>query len=219
MLKFIKFLILVILVSSCSNVVYKNSLDYGKNLLTFSTPSKEEVKKEEINKFEVNIKSLNYNDNQKSKLKSASEIIKKIFNSVEYKNEVINFTFKGEKKFHENQNKTNEQIYKHLISSAEILIPAENNQMDLTVKMYYSWKNTVGYTYPSDMIVYTNSKFYNKFSPCEVASNLVHEWTHKMGYTHSKQWNKDRDFTVPYGHNTIIEKLCPLALENKLTAN
>jgi hypothetical protein len=89
--------------------------------------------------------------------------------------------------------------------------------MDLKVKMYYSIKNTVGYTYPSDLIVYTNSKFHNSYDACNVASNLTHEWTHKMGFGHDMKWNRDRDYTVPYGHNSIIEKLCPLAKLNKLT--
>ena len=219
MLKFINFFIFLTITTSCSTKIYKNYLDYGKNLITSSIPLKEEIKKEDEIQFEVNIQSLNYNTVQQQKLLKASELIKKIFNSKEYRKEVIEFTFNGEKKFHDNQNRTNEEIYDHLISGAEILIPVKNNQMDLTVKMYYSWRSTVGYTYPSEMTVYTNSKFHNNFGVCEIASNLVHEWTHKMGYSHSKKWNKARDYTVPYGHNTIIEKLCPLALEDRLNLN
>lgn len=214
-----KFLIFLTLLTSCSTNISKNYLDSASNDLILEKAPKEEIKKESIVEFKVNIKSLNYTEVQQQNLLKASELIKKIFNSAEYKKEVIEFTFKGEKKFNENQNKTNDQIYEHLMGGSENLLPEKNNQMDLTVKMYYSWKSTIGYTYPTEMIVYTNSKFHKNFSPCEIASNLVHEWTHKMGYTHSMKWNRDRDFTVPYGHNTIVKKLCPLALEDKLTPN
>jgi uncharacterized protein YjaZ len=176
---------------------------------------------EEINtfndEFNINIKTLNYSEQQNKKVEIAANLLKKIFNSEEYKQEVYNFTFNGQKKFFENNNKTNIEIYDHLMLGAEILLPVINRQMDITVKMYYSWRSTVGYTYPNSLIIYTNSKFHNRYNPCQIASNIAHEWTHKMGYGHSQKWTKERDYTVPYGHNSIIEKLCPLAELDKLT--
>jgi hypothetical protein len=210
--KFIKYFLIISLAISCSIS--------EENKLNFSNISENQSGSDYYNeRFKINIKHVNYNNEQNNKLEAASELLEKIFNSIEYKYEILNFTHRGEKKFHDNQGKSNLEIYKHLMKGAEILMPIENNQMDLTVRMYYSLRSTVGYTYPHVLTVYTNSRFYNRYSACQVASNLAHEWTHKMGYGHSQKWNHDRDFTVPYGHNKIVEKLCPLALEGKLTFN
>lgn len=214
-MKKIKYFFIIILVTSCA--ITNKNYSLKEDFLSFVSSTKEESPN--IEKFKVNIKHLNYTVQQEKKLLESASLLEKIFNSLEYKNEVINFTYKNEKKFHENLGKTNLEIYEHLMLGSEILMPVIDREMDLTVKMYYSFRSTVGYTYPNIMTVYTNRRFHNGFTPCQIASNLAHEWTHKMGYGHSKRWNYDRDFTVPYGHNKIIEKLCPLALENKLTSN
>jgi hypothetical protein len=97
----------------------------------------------------------------------------------------------------------------------ELLSKDANNQLDLLVTMYRKrFSKVVGYTYPSSLVVYTNAKFHDNYDECLVASNLAHEWTHKMGYDHKSltDWA-----SVPYSHSTIIRILCPLARSNKLT--
>lgn len=168
--------------------------------------------------FKVKIIDTNYTKPQKEKLIKAQSIIERVFNSKEYKELVSNHAFNQSKSFFENQKLTNDQIYNKLFLGAETLNPIENNQMDLTVTMYNSkFTSTVGYTYPSSMVVFTNLKFHQYLTPCRVASNLVHEWTHKIGFTHSPKWTKDRDYTVPYAHNMIIESLCSKAETGQLT--
>ncbi len=149
--------------------------------------------------FTVSIKALNYSAKEQEKLDKASLEIARIVNSDEYKLEVLNSTFTN------NLGLSNEGIYHKLFAGAEALIPAVNYQMDLTVKSYYGYNSTVGYTYANVMIVHTNQKFHNKYTHCEVASNLFHEWTHKMGFAHSSA--KDSG-SIPYAHNRIIRKLC-----------
>lgn len=209
-----KILFIIILFISCTTSIQKEE---NNNFIPYYFPHNQEEINTFNSQFSINIKTLNYNDNQNKKIERAALLLKIIFNSEEYKQEVYNFTFKGQKKFFENNNKTNIEIYDQLMLGAEALLPVINRQMDITVKMYYSWRSTVGYTYPNSLIIYTNSKFHNSYTPCQVASNVTHEWTHKMGFGHSQKWTKERDYTVPYGHNTIIEKLCPLAEQNKLT--
>ena len=168
--------------------------------------------------FTTNIQTINYNNEQKEKVIEASNYIKIIFNSAEYRQEVLGFSYDGKKQFVGSNGMTNEEIYEHLRGGAEALNPLINYQMDITLKMYYSMKSTVGYTYPSDTKIYTNSKFHNNYTACQVASNAVHEWTHKMGFSHAAKWDKSRDYSVPYGHNSIVEKLCPLAKQGKLNS-
>lgn len=170
-----------------------------------------------IGVFTTNIKTINYNSTQQAKVDEAAKYIKIIMNSAEYKQEVLGFTYGGKKQFVDNKGMTNEQIYNHLKGGAEALNPVINYQMDITLQMYYKSNSTVGYTYPSDTKIYTNSKFHNSYSSCQVASNTTHEWTHKMGFSHAQKWSNSRDYSVPYGHNSIIEKLCSLAKSGKLT--
>jgi hypothetical protein len=35
----------------------------------------------------------------------------------------------------------------------------------------------------------------------------MHEWMHKIGFTHAVTWSKDRDHTVPYAIGYLIEEL------------
>lgn len=170
--------------------------------------------------FTVNIETINYSEysGATDNLEKASNIIRIIFNSQEYKEAILGHTFKGEKTFNWNEGLTNLQIYEKLFAGAESLMPAVNYQMDLKVKMYYSrFVKTVGYTYPSELIVYTNWKYHGSYDECRIASNLVHEWTHKMGFGHESKSTKDRPYTVPYAHNTIIEGLCDKARKGELT--
>lgn len=169
--------------------------------------------------FTVKVENTNYSkyEGAKAKLDQAEKLIDLVMNSKEYEEEVLNFTHKGVKTFYSNNGLTNAQIYEKLYAGAEALIPAVNYQLDLKVTMYYSNNKTVGYTYPSSMIVNTNWKFHKNYQPCRIASNIVHEWTHKMGFGHSSNYTSNRDFTVPYGHNDIIERLCEKAEKNQLT--
>lgn len=149
--------------------------------------------------FTVVVQDDNYTPAQKEKLKKAEILIAKIFNSEEYKKEILS------RKFTNDKGLSNQALYEKLFAGAEALQPAVNYQMDLKVRMYRSLKPVVGYTYPSDMKVYTNSRFYNRYDECGVASNLVHEWTHKMGFDHSSARDSK---SVPYSHNAIVEALC-----------
>jgi ssRNA-specific RNase YbeY (16S rRNA maturation enzyme) len=150
--------------------------------------------------FTVAIQADNYNPQQLEKLKKAEKIIEKIFNSDDYKQEILKRTFTNTKGL------TNLEIYEKLFAGAEALQPAVNYQMDLRVVMYYQrFTNVVGYTTPKSLIVNTNSKFHDNYDECKVASNLTHEWTHKMGFDHTSAGDSK---SVPYSHNDIVETLC-----------
>lgn len=158
--------------------------------------------------FTVKIVAENYTPEQSAKLEKAEVIIKKIANSQEYKDKVL------KAKFTNTKGMSNEQIYNHLLGGAEALIPLANYQMDLRVKNYYSAGRVVGYTTAKSLIVNTNTKFHKNFTPCRVASNLFHEWTHKMGFDHV---SAKEHTSIPYMHNDFIEDLCALAEQDKLT--
>jgi hypothetical protein len=159
--------------------------------------------------FTVSIKDTNYLDYQKEKLKKAEIVIGKIINSEEFKERVLSFKYNGKISFVDNDNLSNSQTYEKLFAGAEALQPAINYQMDLSVTMYKDSSTTIGYTYPNVLKVYTNKKYHDKYGPCEVAGNLVHEWTHKMGFGHASKYSTSRDYSVPYGVGYLVLELCP----------
>jgi hypothetical protein len=157
--------------------------------------------------FDVNYVLTNFDRGSEDKLLKAIEIIKKVIGSNEFRSKVLNFTFQGKKQFFENKGLSNEEIYQKLLDGREDLKPDVDNQMDLELELYYSWTSTVGYTTPGAMKIYLNSKFYNPFTPSEVAGNVFHEWTHKLGFEHATNYSKERDSTVPYAIGYLIRDL------------
>lgn len=177
-----KLLFLVIILSCSHNVEVKKQDNVVIDPIAVS---------DSVLDFKVSISDTNYNQEQKEKLKKASNILETILNSQEYKKEVIS--------------RNGLSVYDHLTLYGE---------MKLIVTMYKkSLSKVVGYTNKNSPIIYTNSKFHDKYDECLVASNLAHEWTHKMGYGHksASDWS-----SVPYSHSTIMRILCPLAKKNKL---
>lgn len=155
--------------------------------------------------FTVKIENTNYTADQKVKLKKAEELIAKVFNSDKFKNRVLKHIHNKKIAFDSNNGLSNQQIHDKLFAGAESLIPAVNYQMDLKVSMYYKRNIVIGYTTPSSMIVNTNSKFHNGFEPCEIASNLSHEWVHKMGFGHNSATSYN---SVPYAIGYLVGELC-----------
>lgn len=165
-----------------------------------------EVPSEAFN-FDASIKFVNFEVEQEEKVNKAIEIIKKVIASDEFRTKVINFTYNGKRQFLDNKGLTNDQIYLKLIQGAESLVPEEDNEMDLELELYYSSKNTVGYTYPNSMRVWMNTKYFTPYTPTQVAGNVFHEWTHKLGFDHASSYSVARDSSVPYAIGYLIRDL------------
>jgi hypothetical protein len=157
--------------------------------------------------FDADINFRNFKKDDELKVEKAVAIIKKVVRSQEFKNRVINFQYKGKKAFIDNDGLSNAEIYQKLLNGAETLRPVIDHKMDLDLELYYSRKSTVGYTYPSGLRIWMNRKFFNHYTPAEVAGNLFHEWTHKLGFTHAARHSVSRDSSVPYALGYLIEEL------------
>jgi hypothetical protein len=157
--------------------------------------------------FDANIQFHNFDSAQEVKVNKAIEIIKKVVASSEFRNKVLNFTYNGKKQFVDNKGMTNEQIYQALLDGREDLLPEVDHQMDLELELYYSWTSTVGYTTQDVLLIHMNTKFFNPYTPAEVAGNVFHEWTHKLGFDHASSYSVARDSSVPYAIGYLIEEL------------
>jgi hypothetical protein len=97
--------------------------------------------------------------------------------------------------------KTNQEVLDHLLS-LNIL---------LKLQMYRkAFSSASGFTYPSDEVIYLNRKFHDKWNACTIGSNLVHEASHKIGYSHDFNPSPTRPQTVPYSLNSVFDKCCQM---------
>jgi len=170
--------------------------------------------------FKVNIvQADSFTPTQAQKLEAARLLWEKVWNSDEFKTRVLNFQYTYTtgslwwKKsytavgFRWNNDKTNQQIFDHLMSGAELLSPSPDNEADLSITLYTASSSTVGYTYPGTMMQWINSKFFNSFTAADVAGNLSHEYCHKLGYDHEYKATALRPYTVPYAIGYLTGEL------------
>lgn len=105
--------------------------------------------------------------------------------------------FWSSRKLQKTNGRNNSEVYSHL-----------KTPMIIDVEMYYTSSNVYGKTYPSQMKLWFNTKYYNKWDSCQMASNIGHERSHKLGYTHDYNKTKNRPYSVPYSIGTGIKNCC-----------
>ncbi|HLW57741.1 MAG TPA: hypothetical protein VKY27_10170 [Bacteriovoracaceae bacterium] len=215
-------LLTLMIVSSCNNTEQPCDTNNSKQAQTstctpgsappadndqFPVPDVGEVPAE-AHLFNANVSLTNFSVSQEEKVLRAIEMIKKIIRTKEFKERVYNFTYNGKRQFVDNKGLTNEQIYQIIIDGAETLIPEVDNEMDLDLELYTSnFTSTVGYTYPHVLRIWMNTKYFNSYSIAQVAGNVFHEWTHKLGFDHASSYSKSRDSSVPYGLGYLMVEL------------
>jgi len=157
--------------------------------------------------FDTNIYVYNGTTSQRDKIYRAEQKIKDVVRSQAFKDRVINFTYNGVKRFVDNGGLTNTQIYYKILNAAEKLLPTQDNEMDLKIKTYYQYSSTVGYTSSTSMYVNLNTRFLNNYTANETAKTMIHEWLHKLGFSHSAYYSTSRNYSVPYGVGRIMLEL------------
>jgi hypothetical protein len=154
--------------------------------------------------FGTNVTLMDFQPAQEEKYNEAIALVKKVVGTEAFRDQVLNYTYNGVKQFANNNGLTNAQIYQTILDAAERLTPAKNNIMDVGVKLYYEDSSTVGYTSGSISYINVNTKFFDKYTASSVASNLFHEWLHKVGYGHDVAATTARPHSVPYAVGYIV---------------
>lgn len=157
--------------------------------------------------FDIDVSLTKFEAADEIKIRKAFAIIKKIVSTKQFRDRVLNFTYATKKTFVDNGGLTNTEIYQKLLDGSEDLVPGIDHQMDLDLELYYSSRSTVGYTYADGLRIWMNTKFFDAYTPCEVAGNVFHEWTHKLGFTHASSYSVSRDSSVPYALGYLVEEL------------
>lgn len=160
----------------------------------------------EASLFDTSTQFTNFSAADQEKVNKALKIIKTVIRTSEFRDRVINFAYQGANRYVDS-NKSPEEIYQSLLDGAETLKPEVNHVMDLNLELYYSLTSTVGYTYPDVLKIWMNTKYFNSYTAAEVAGNIFHEWTHKLGYDHASSYSVSRDSSVPYALGYLMEEL------------
>ncbi len=147
-----------------------------------------------------------FDSNSREKLYRSFEVLEEVVNSEEFKDRVINFkNSKGERSFASNKGLSNEEIYQIFMEGRETLQQNTPGEMNFYLKLYNkSWSRVIGYTSGDTNVIHMNWKFFKNFAPHQVASNLAHEWTHKIGFDHRSA--KEHD-SAPYAIGYIIGEM------------
>ncbi len=154
----------------------------------------------------------NGTSSQRAKIDRGEQKLREIVRSEAFKNRILNFSYKGAKRFVDSGGLTNSQIYTKILNGAEKLLPAQDNEMDLKIKTYYEASSTVGFTSTSSMYINMNTKFLNAYTVAETMKTMMHEWLHKLGFSHAVNYSTARDYSVPYGVGRIVMDLARLSL-------
>lgn len=126
------------------------------------------------------LKTTGFSKSDLNKIKLAEEILNIVINSDTYKNLFL------AQSFTETNGKTNQEIYDQLISG-DCLFTDADDTIDLKLVMYYRrWSKVVGYVNGSPLTIFINRKFFS--TPISIASNLLHEYFHLMGFSHNDRW-------------------------------
>lgn len=158
--------------------------------------------------FSASVNFTNFQSADIDKVQAALEFIQKVIRTSEFRERVLNHTYQGVKQFVDNNGLTNAQIYEKLLDGAETLRPEIDHQMDLELELYTNYStSTVGYTYANTIKIWMNRKYFDAYDPEEVARNVFHEWTHKLGFGHDSSSTSRRPYSVPYAIGSIMQDL------------
>jgi hypothetical protein len=160
-----------------------------------------------VSEFKVSLKMIDFDKDQEQKVLKAAELIRKVIISEKFRMRVLNNKFNGQKAFADNEGLTNAQIYKKILEGAETIKPGKDHEMDMVLLTYYEDAITIGYTYPNTRNVWMNTKYLNRYNPVQVTGNMMHEWLHKLGFSHPVKNTPERRFSVPYAVGYIMQRL------------
>ncbi|MBA2403624.1 MAG: hypothetical protein H0V66_02550 [Bdellovibrionales bacterium] len=148
------------------------------------------------------------------KLEKAFAALEKVVNSEEFKNRVLNFVnTQGKNQFASNKGLTNAEIYARFMDGREDLQQNTPGEMNFFLKLYYKrYSKVIGWTSGDINTININWKFFKGYKPHNVASNLAHEWIHKLGFGHKSAQEHD---SAPYAIGYIVGQMAERVLKGE----
>lgn len=158
----------------------------------------------------------------KTKIGQAAEAMSEALSSEDFKQAVLHFTYDGKEQFSNNQladaagntvatTMSNQQIYDTMMESRETYLNNVDETAHINLTLYtppfYKKWSVVGYGYPGQPQIFMNWYYFNSYDIAQVAANIAHEWTHKLGFDHDYNRTARRPYSVPYGVGCLVENL------------
>lgn len=142
---------------------------------------------------------------RKNKMNQVATEMHTVINSSIFRDQILKMKpFKGERSKYKDL--SNMEVYQMIMHGADIHEPQIDYELDIFVDDYYTWRKVIGYTKPSvDRIIRVNSKFFDGRHTMKVGSNILHEYSHLMGFSHDFYDNEDRPFSISYQLNVAYE--------------
>jgi len=175
-------------------------------------------------KLTIDIEELNnYSEAERAKFMRAMALAEKVINSKEFEQRIKNYqwTYNGViyNTFKLNQGFSNEEIFEKFKSGADKFNTEADGDIDVNSTLYYSWKSTIGYTYPNTYKTWINRKFFSSFTEAEIVGNVIHEYMHNVGFGHAFNNNPTRQHTVPYAFGYIARDIAKEMMEDLSMGN
>ena len=144
-----------------------------------------------------------FTESEAKKFYQAALLCVETINMTEFHYRVAMFEWPGVGKKFKMTDKTNEQVYDHIMSGSD-LFGWSDGDMDIDATIYFEADDTVGYTYATSIRTWINRKFFFRWAPPKISGNIAHEYMHLLGYMHSADWNETIIYTAPYGVGYIV---------------
>lgn len=159
------------------------------------------------------IESSGYVHENLAKLKSALLLIEKVINSDLFKQKVREFPFHYRKKLfggYVDKPYTGIEVVSIIENAIEYPGNINKNTIDLYLHLIDGSNGSViGYGIDGTKEIYTYKEMFETMKTGEIANHIVHEWLHKLGFTHSEYttYFGKRNKSVPYAVGNLIESL------------
>lgn len=140
----------------------------------------------------------NFTKAERAKFKRAINLGHKVINSKEFKQRFLSLPLE------QTNGMSPARIYELFKSGKDKFNKESDQDIDVYITMYYSWKRTIGYTNPSTWFTWVNRKFFSRFSEAEIAGNVIHEYFHNLGFDHKKASDHN---SVPYAAGYLVRDM------------
>jgi len=141
-----------------------------------------------------------FSQTEEARFKKIAANVEVILNSSEYKEAILNHSWKGQKQFVSTTD-SNETVYQKITSS--------DWKLEYRLEKLSRFSKTIGYTYSNVSWIVINARKFPFLSDADIAANIAHEYGgHKLGrYGHDMNWSEARDYSAPYGIGYTLEKI------------
>lgn len=168
------------------------------------------------NGFKVRLETSGFKNSDMERLGQAAQLVADALGSKEFMDFCLEFSYEKTicsgwlwwkscqkeivEEFRWNNDLEREGIYDLLMAGEEALSEeGKDGEADIVLELDKRNKRGVlGYTYANTSKQWIYNWFFREGDIWDVAGNLAHEWTHKMGFGHEWRYNYYRQFTVPY---------------------